>query len=133
MVSCSTDPASIDFGHDQCDFCKMNIVDPMHTAQYVTSKGKQFKFDAIECMVADINEVNNMDLAEMRVSDYGDKGKMVDADKATYLISDKLKSPMGAGLSAFSSREKALEAQVEYTGSLHDWEALKVKLGNKAP
>jgi copper chaperone NosL len=133
LTSCSTDPANIAFGHDQCDFCKMNIVDPMHAAQYVTAKGKQFKFDAIECLVAKLDEREDMELAVIRVSDYSDKGKMIDAENAFYLISSKLKSPMGAGLSAFSTEEKAMEAQEEYTGDLYDWQALQSELGNKAP
>ena len=56
MVSCKIEPQPIEYGKDQCNFCVMNIVDQNHSAQYVTKKGKQFKFDAIECMVNEVNE-----------------------------------------------------------------------------
>ena len=54
LISCKIEPQAIEYGKDQCSFCVMNIVDKTHSAQYVTKKGKQFKFDAIECMVLDV-------------------------------------------------------------------------------
>ena len=62
-ISCKVEPEAIEYGKDQCSFCEMNIVDKTHAAQYVTKKGKQFKFDAIECMVNDLNEKNEEDIS----------------------------------------------------------------------
>ena len=126
-VSCKVEPTAIEFGKDQCSFCVMNIIDKTHAAQYVTLKGKQFKFDAIECMANDLTEKPDLELAFMLVSDYGNPGKMIEAKTATFLISPEIKSPMGANLSAFSSKEKALETQQKHTGKIYTWSALKLK------
>ena len=130
-ISCKVEPLSIEYGKDQCSFCVMNIVDKTHAAQYVTQKGKQFKFDAIECLVNDLNEKNEDDLAIILVADYSEPGKMIDAKTATYLISPKIKSTMGANLSAVYSKEKATELQQKFSGELYNWETLKKRLSDK--
>ena len=130
-VACKVEPQKIEYGKDQCSFCKMNVVDKTHSAQYVTKKGKQFKFDAIECMVNDISEKNTNDIAIFLVADYGNPGVMVDALTTTYLISEAIKSPMGANLSALSSKNKAVELQSKFEGEIFTWESLKQKLSDK--
>ncbi len=129
--SCKVEPQNIEFGKDQCSFCVMNIIDKTHAAQYVTKKGKQFKFDAIECMVNDLSDKNEDDLAFKLVANYEIPGEMIPADSATYIISKAIKSPMGANLSALSSVEKAKEIQSLYTGEIYTWEALKQQLSDK--
>ena len=131
LYSCSTEPEAIHYGSDQCHLCKMNIVDQQHAAQYVTKKGKQYKFDAIECMMNQLKEVDDNDIAKFLVSDYGNPGEMTDATKATYLISENIKSPMGAYLSAFSDKQKAIQTQKEFTGKLYDWNAIQIELAKK--
>jgi len=130
-ISCKVEPAAIEFGKDQCSFCVMNIVDKTHAAQYVTAKGKQFKFDAIECMVNDLSEKKDLELAFLLVSDYGNPGQMTDAKAATFLISPEIKSPMGANLSAFSSKNNAEELLQKHGGKNYTWETLKQKLSDK--
>jgi len=128
--SCNIEPQAIVYGKDQCHFCKMNIVDSQHAAQYVTKKGKQFKFDAIECMVNQVEKTGQDDLSKLLVSDYG-ASEMTDALSATYLISKGIKSPMGAYLSGFSSIEKATAAHEEHGGKIYSWSELKIQLATK--
>lgn len=130
-VACKVEPQKIEYGKDQCSFCKMNVVDKTHSAQYVTKKGKQFKFDAIECMVNDISDKNVDEIALFLVADYGNPGQMINALSSTYLISKAIKSPMGANLSALSSKNKAVELQSNYKGEIFTWESLKQKLTEK--
>ena len=130
-ISCKVEPQSIEYGKDQCSFCKMNVVDKTHASQYVTSKGKQFKFDAIECMMNDLNEKNEADIAILLVANYGNPGGMIDATTAIFLISIEIKSPMGANLSAFSSSNKAEELQQKHGGTIYSWETLKQKFSDK--
>ena len=131
VISCKVEPQKIEYGKDQCNFCKMNIVHKTHAAQYVTKKGKQFKFDAIECMVNDLSTKNEGEIGVLLVADYGNPGEMIEAKTATYLISKEIKSPMGANLSAFSSKNKAEELQHEFGGQIYAWETLKQKLSDK--
>lgn len=130
-VSCKVEPEAIEYGKDQCSFCKMNIVDQTHSAQLVTAKGKQFKFDAIECMVNYLDQNSEEKIGLLLVSDYGNPGEMIEAEKATYLITPAIKSPMGANLSGFSAKNRAEEFQQKHTGEIYAWETLKQKLSNK--
>jgi len=131
IISCKVEPQKIEYGKDQCSFCKMNIVDKTHAAQYVTKKGKQFKFDAVECMVNDLDIKDESEIAILLVADYGNPGEMIDAKTAAYLISKGIKSPMGANLSAFSSHTKAKELQQKFGGQNYTWESLKQQLSDK--
>jgi copper chaperone NosL len=123
-------PEPINYGADQCSFCVMNIVDKAHSAQYVTNKGKQFKFDAVECLVNALEEQNESELAFILVADYSNPGEMVNAIEATYLISQEIKSPMGANLSAIASEQKAYALKLEHTGAIYSWDSLKSKFKN---
>jgi len=125
--SCEIKPAPINFGTDSCHFCKMTIVDQQHAAQYVTKKGKQFKFDAVECMFNDFSEKGKENIALMLVSDYARPNVMTDATSATYLISEQIKSPMGANLSSFASRADADSILKSHGGKLYTWEEMLSK------
>lgn len=130
-ISCKVEPEAIEYGKDQCIFCKMNIVDQTHSAQLVTAKGKQFKFDAVECMVNYLDQNREEKIALLLVADYANPGEMTEAEKATYLITPAIKSPMGANLSAFSVKNKAEEFQQKHLGEIYTWETLKQKLSDK--
>jgi len=107
----------------------MTVVDKTHAAQYVTKKGKAYMFDAIECMVNELDKDQSEDkMSFLLVADYANPGSLIDAKTATYLISEKIKSPMGANLSAFSSKETAKKMLTENGGKLFTWEELKSKL-----
>lgn len=127
LVSCKVEPEQITYGSDACAFCKMTIVDQQHASQYVTKKGKQFKFDAIECMVNDLADKGSEEIEIFLVADYQVPGSMIPAKEATYLISKKIKSPMGANLSGFASKEKALISQRDNGGDIYTWQELLIK------
>lgn len=129
FFSCGIEPENINYGNDACSFCKMTIVDQQHSAQYVTKKGKQFKFDAIECMVNDIDQNGSDHLAIMLIADYKQPGNMGPAEEATYLVSKEIKSPMGANLSGFASKDQAVATKDETGGELYDWNELLIKFG----
>jgi len=127
LVSCNIEPEQINYGSDACAFCKMTIVDQQHAAQYVSKKGKQFKFDAIECMVNAVAEKGSEDIEIFLVADYQVPGSMTSAKEATYLISKEIKSPMGANLSGFASKEKAMLTQKDSGGDMYNWQELLIK------
>ena len=127
VTSCEIKPAPINFGSDSCHFCKMTIVDRQHAAQYVTKKGKQFKFDAVECMLNDLSENGINHLGLLLVSDYVHPGEMTDATQATYLISEGIKSPMGANLSSFSNKTDAESSLETHGGKLFLWKEMLIK------
>lgn len=130
MASCSTQPEPINYGSDACHYCKMTIVSKTHAAQAVSKKGKQYKYDAIECMVNDINDENNAEMSILLVANYLSAGNMIPAETATYLVSENIPSPMGANLSATASKAEAEQLKTENGGELFDWSTLKNRNNN---
>nr|AWJ66187.1 nitrous oxide reductase maturation protein, outer-membrane lipoprotein [uncultured bacterium] len=127
VVGCTVSPEPIAYGSDACHFCSMTIVDQQHAAQIVTNKGKAFKFDASECMLNHLKEVENTEVALFLVNDYNAPGELIDATKATFLVSRGVPSPMGEFLTAFGTKQGAEEAKLEHGGDLFDWEGLQVR------
>ena len=126
MTNCSVEPQDINYGKDACHFCKMSIVDQQHAAEIVNSKGKAYKYDAIECMLRD-KTTDEMDVALYLVMDYYSPNTFVDATKATYVISENIPSPMGAFLSAVSTESTAIQMVDEHSGDYYAWSAIKQK------
>lgn len=128
ITSCSVEPKEINYGNDHCFNCDMTVVDKTHAAQYVTKKGKAYVFDAVECLMMKLEKEKNEELMVfILVADFNNPGTLIDAKTATYLISEKIKSPMGANLSAFSSTEIANKFLTENGGEIFSWEQLKSK------
>lgn len=103
----------------------MTIVDRQHGAELVTTKGRVYKFDAIECMVHYLQQEGEEQFALFLVNDYLAAGELVDARTATFLISPAIPSPMGAFLSAFADENAAGRVAREKGGTLHDWVSLR--------
>ena len=125
LLSCTIEESPIEYGKDACHFCKMNIVDKQHAAEIVTKKGKAFKYDAIECMMADIKKRNEAEIELFLMTDYSSPGRLVDATSAYYIISENLPSPMGANLTGFANKETAERTLREKGGTLYTWDELK--------
>ncbi len=128
-LSCKVEPKAINYGEDHCHLCDMTVVDKTHAAQYVTKKGRSYAFDSEECLIMKINKENNEDkMAFILVADYQNPGNLIPAKDAIYLISEKIKSPMGANLSAFALKKDAIKTQKENGGKLYTWTEIKTKL-----
>lgn len=125
VSGCSFSPKTISYGSDGCHFCSMTIVDKQHAAQFMTKKGKTYSFDASECMLNHLKEIDRTTVATYLVNDYNAPGETIDATKATFLISKNIPSPMGAYLSAFASTDAALYAQQKNEGELLTWKELQ--------
>ena len=124
MASCAPKAEPIDYGKEECAFCKMTIVSPQFASEVVTQKSKAFKYDAVECMLQAPQEDQ---VALHLVCDYLKEGNLIDATKATYLISPEIQSPMGAHLAAFASKDEAQKVQAEKGGDLYDWAGIQAK------
>lgn len=132
LMACGKNAQPINYGSDGCDFCRMTIVDKAHAAQLVTSKGKNFKFDAIECMVHYLNEQeSNQNYRLMLVADLLNPGEATDAKSAVYIISEKIPSPMGAFLSAVKTESEAEKVITESGGETYNWNEILNKLNHK--
>ncbi|HSP40682.1 MAG TPA: nitrous oxide reductase accessory protein NosL [Gillisia sp.] len=117
FISCSTTPEPIKYGEDSCHFCEMTIVSQVHSAQAVSTKGKQFKYDAIECMMNDIIK-NQTEMAVKRVANFSSPGEMIDVEKAGFIVNDSINSPMGENLAAI---------EIGSNENLYTWSELKAR------
>ncbi len=125
IAGCAVEPNPIAYGSDACHFCRMSIVDKQHASEIVTSKGKVYKFDAVECMLNHIRGVEDQSIALFLVNGYTNPGVLIDATEATYLVSEGIPSPMGAYLTAFETENKAIKAQQKHGGELYSWQQIK--------
>ncbi len=126
-TNCKPEPKPIAFGEELCSSCTMTIVDKQHAAQLVTKKGKVFSFDAIECMLGSDQFAEKEKIALFLCNDFSAPGEMIDATKATFLISEAVPSPMGANLSGFASLNKAKNIAAEHPAEFLTWEELQDK------
>jgi copper chaperone NosL len=126
LTSCNVGPQAIDYGIDGCHFCKMTIVDKVHAAEIVTNKGKVYKFDASECMINYLKEFDATEVKLYLTNIYTEPETLIDATKATFLISKNVPSPMGAFLTAFKTKEDAEKVLAEKQGTLYTWDELLI-------
>lgn len=113
-------PEPINFGKDQCHYCKMTIANPNYGAELITDKGRILKYDATECMVNHIQEESPAYQNLFTIA-YDDPKQLYHVDSLFFIISPDFRSPMGANLAAFS---KKIEIQSKYEGQLLNWEQL---------
>lgn len=123
LTSCSSEPEPIDYGQDECEFCRMLITDNKYGAELVTDKGKIYKFDSIECMIEfslvknTLGDINN----KLLITGFYDPGNFINARKSFYVKNDKFRSPMGLNVTAFNNEEKAQKFLAENGGEKLSW------------
>lgn len=122
--SCQPKAAPIEYGFDSCSHCKMTIADERYASELVTTKGKVFKFDAIECLVS-FQKASDHEYALELLGDFNNPGEFIDAKSAWILKSENMPSPMGMNLNAFANKEVAQDFQSKKGGKLMDWEETK--------
>ena len=126
LMGCNPKAEKINFGKDQCAECKMTIVDPKFGAEILTKKGKAYKFDDTHCIAAFLErrgvELNN--IYHVFFVDYNGNNELVDVDSAEFVVSSRLKSPMG-GAAAFRNLAEAKKKSAEIEGSrVTNWATL---------
>ena len=131
MISCEPKVVDINYGKDMCHYCSMTIVDRQYSAQYVTGKGRAYKFDAIECLIKDMKAQDEEKMAFIMVSDYSNPGELIDARSARYVVSENIQSPMGENLLAVKDDETAKGIILEAQGDKFEWPQICAKIQDK--
>ena len=127
LGGCSTQPQPLRIGLDNCDFCKMTISDNRFGAEIVTKKGKVFKFDDEHCIVAFLNskKVAQQDIAGIYFTDFNTPNQLINVEKAFFLQSPALKSPMNGNVAAFSNEESLQKIFQQLNGNKISWEEMQ--------
>ncbi|HLT80218.1 MAG TPA: nitrous oxide reductase accessory protein NosL [Cyclobacteriaceae bacterium] len=123
LYSCSVKPEPLNYGVDACHTCKMTLVDTKFGGEVVTTKGKIFTFDDMNCMVNFLNsgEVNERDVAFKLVVDYATPEKLIPAGDAFYVKSEQIRSPMASEVAAFETRDIMQQHLREWKGIYLTW------------
>ncbi|HMS66638.1 MAG: hypothetical protein WAT92_22250 [Saprospiraceae bacterium] len=124
----NTEAVPINFGKDQCDFCKMTISNPKFGAELITDKGRILKYDAAECLINHIH-ADAPKYQKLYVVPFDAPREMRSVETLQFLISSDFRSPMGANLSAFAFKNKL---DKKYHSQLIDWEILLISLKEKS-
>ncbi len=116
-------PQPINYGKEDCSNCKMAIVDEKFGAEIITSKGKIYKFDDINCMILFMrNEgITDTELRACLVVDYQNKGVFLNAPMAYYYVGEDVHSPMNGNAAAFPNQQNALDFKIGKQGAVMGW------------
>ena len=127
FIGCNPKPEKINYGKDSCSECKMTIMDPKFGGEIVTEKGKVYKFDDTHCVAAFL-ERRGVELADIHQTlfiQYDHPNEFVDVKSAGFVVSSRLKSPMGGNAAAFKNETAAKKKSAEIEGSrVTNWATL---------
>ena len=126
MQSCSAGPQPIKYGSDACDFCKMTIMQKKFANEWVTEKGKVFRFDDVHCLLSFRKTDKSSGTAY--INDFTEKNDFVKAPTLFYVKSEDLKTPMGGHTAAFADKALAEEFAAKNKGQLLSWQQLEAAL-----
>lgn len=123
VPACTVEPEAIQFGTDNCHHCKMTMMDTKFGAEVVTTKGKIYKFDDVNCMVNFLNSgaLDDRDVSYKLVIDYSQPEKLIAAGEAFFIKSSEIKSPMGSQVAAFETDELKTKYKKEWNGIYLTW------------
>ena len=123
LSACTIETKPIDFGNDDCDYCKMTISDTRYGAELLTKKGRDYKFDDLHCMKGFLNDeiVAEDQVHSLWIVDFSNPEQLIKAETSFLLHNDELKSPMGSNIAAFGSEEDVNTYHSEYSGKILTW------------
>jgi copper chaperone NosL len=127
FTACSNSPEAINYGRDECDNCRMTIVDAHFAAALLNSHGKTYKFDDVTCMKSFVNEKAKQGDLEytVYVNQFDGEHILLNAKTSVFLKSENFKSPMNGNYAAFSGRETADRYKTESASGFLKWEDVK--------
>jgi copper chaperone NosL len=122
-TSCGSQPEPINYGHDECEFCRMQISDNRYGSELVTDKSKVYKFDSVECLIefAMVKNLIGDSNQKFLITDFAIPESFTDATSAFYVHNDDFRSPMGLNVSAFDSEISRQKFVAESGGNLLNW------------
>lgn len=125
FFSCTSDKAQpVQINQDQCTACRMTIVDSKFDTQIITDRKRCLKFDDLSCLIRYTKENEEVKIRKIYVSDYLNEDQFIEAQNAFYIKGGEIKSPMGADIAAFKTRQEAESAAKQLTAEVVSWEEI---------
>lgn len=127
VSGCNTQPQPLRIGQDNCDFCKMTISDNRFGAEIVTKKSKVYKFDDEHCLMAFLhsNKLAQPEIAGVYFTNFSSPHQLITAEKAFFLQSPTLKSPMNGNIAAFIHEDSLDKMLPSFYGNKITWEDMQ--------
>src|SRR5690606_35135816 len=88
LAACNPKAEKIEIGKDNCAECKMTIMDAKIGGEFVTKKGRVYKFDDTHC-VAKFMERRGVELSSIHktlFSDYSDPGNFIEVKNVEFVV-----------------------------------------------
>ena len=123
LAGCEPEPRAIRYGEDVGAHCKMTVSDARFGSELVTTTGKVYVFDAVECLANYM--VAHPELADQThslwVTAYDAPGELIPLDSAFFIHSPDVQSPMSGGLAAFGPGTSPEDAVRQLGGEVLAW------------
>jgi len=127
LQACSgTGPQPVTYGSDACDNCKMTIMEKRFTNQWVSDKGKVFRFDDMHCL-AEFRKTNTSK-GNAYINDYTGAKEFTNATEMFFVYSPNFKSPMGGNIAAFSNEADMQKVLNEQNGKQLNWNEVQQQM-----
>ena len=129
LVACATGPQPIKYGTDQCEYCKMTIMDKRFAGEIATTKGKAYKFDDVRCVVDFLNAgtVKQDNIEGTYLTTYDGANEFVRVEEAHFTKAENLRSPMGGNIAAFKDAAARDKVMNEMKGRTITWGEINKK------
>jgi copper chaperone NosL len=112
----------------------MTIMDERYATELVTTTGKVYFFDSVECLAAFVLEgIEGREIHSLWVSNFGAPSNLISAQEAFFLRSPNLRSPMGLDLTAFGAPMLERDVLNSFGGDILDWEGVLEFVREKGP
>jgi|LakMenEpi03Aug12_release.lakeMendotaPanAssembly.Ray.scaffolds.fasta_scaffold97966_2 copper chaperone NosL len=109
LPGCDTGPQPIEYGKDACSNCKMILADKHYGTQFISGKGKIFKFDDVNCMIEfmAVEPAKSDTAGKAFIVDFNRANEFLPVQNTVFLKHPKLRSPMGSHIAGFASADAA--------------------------
>jgi copper chaperone NosL len=106
-----------------CAYCGGEIPAERFGGEIVTRAGETYRFMSVECLAGFIaaGTIGSADIRSMRVVDYNDGERLIDAESALYVRSEQRSSPNGLNLLASDSEKVAHNLHFFFGGERMSW------------
>ncbi len=121
--SCSkVEPEKIKYNYDQCESCKMSISDTRFACEFLTEKGRAYKFDDLSCMNSFAMANTNMKVKNYFINDYLNTQELIPIEQLIFIKSENINSPMAGNIAAFLSKDSADAYAADLAAEKINWQ-----------
>jgi copper chaperone NosL len=133
-ASCHRDPVlappEVRPGRDACDYCGMSIVEDRFAAATLVRAAdgsvEPLRWDDVGCIFWWEKDRDTSGVLRRYVRDH-DSLEWIEFEKAWFLRSEELQTPMGSGIASFSTRARAEAAAEKFPGVVLDAPGIRAK------